>query len=135
LTLARSVEIPVRGTASTIRAWWLGSLTPTAEKRSRHFRGAGAATWWIWARSAAGPSQATGVNANGQVVGWSYTANSEEHHAWSWTPKGGILDLGTFGGAYSFPAAIAASGQVVGFGYTANNLTHAFSWIPAKAER
>ena len=40
-------------------------------------------------------------------------------HAFSWTPAGGMVDLGTLGGTCSDATAVNASGQVVGFSTTA----------------
>lgn len=45
-------------------------------------------------------SDAIAVNANGQVVGFSFTA-ADERHAFSGTEAGGVVDLGTFGGDFS----------------------------------
>ena len=62
-------------------------------------------------------SMASAVNANGQVVGSSMTANAVQH-AFSWTQAGGMVDLGTLGGPHSGATAVNANGQVVGYSYT-----------------
>lgn len=61
-----------------------------------------------------------GVNANGEVVGYSHIAGSEdEYHAFLYS--GGVMqDLGTFGGTLSRASGINASGQVVGWAYGAD---------------
>ena len=41
-------------------------------------------------------SSASAINANGQVVGGSQTADGT-YHAFSWTAAGGMVDLGTLG--------------------------------------
>jgi probable HAF family extracellular repeat protein len=52
--------------------------------------------------------------------------------AFSWTPSGGIVDLGTLGGTSSVARAVNESGQVVGYSdITGNTGTHAFSWTAA----
>src|SRR5437870_3135242 len=72
------------------------------------------------------------VNARGQVVGDSFTTGNVADHAFSWTPTGGMIDLGTLGGS-SFAVAVSACGQVVGHSYTTpqEEHAHAFSWTPA----
>ena len=66
-------------------------------------------------------SYASAVNDSGQVVGYSGTAGSFASHAFSWTQKGGMVDLGTLGGSdgYSSASAVNDSGQVVGSSSTA----------------
>ena len=51
-------------------------------------------------------------------------------HAFSWTPAGGMLDLGTLGGRDSEARAVNAAGQVVGRSTLADGHGHAFSWTP-----
>jgi probable HAF family extracellular repeat protein len=74
-------------------------------------------------------SFAYGINASGQVVGWSYTADGM--HAFRTAANSPINpatdDLGTFGGLQSVAYGINASGQVVGCSTITDNTTwHAF---------
>lgn len=67
-----------------------------------------------------------GLAAGGQVVGWSYTPDDLETHAFRFGP-GGIVDLGTFGGTSSQGYALNNSGHAVGESTLAGNLaSHAF---------
>ena len=60
---------------------------------------------------------ANGINATGQVVGWSYTTD-HEGHAFITGPNGaGMTDLGTLEGQ-SQALGINDAGQVVGAGYS-----------------
>jgi probable HAF family extracellular repeat protein len=70
-------------------------------------------------------SYAYGINASGQVVGWSYTFSDQ--HAFLYT-NGAMTDLGTLGGTSSAAHGINASGQVVGEATTTpmQFLYHAF---------
>ena len=56
--------------------------------------------------------EAQDVNDDGQVVGRAYTDDNEELRAFSWTPTGGLVDLGA--GMWSHARAINDSGQIVG---------------------
>ena len=70
-------------------------------------------------------SRATGINSNGQVVGYSLTAGRDTH---AFLYSGGLMtDLGilTFP-LYSQANGINASGQVVGYWLAASGATHAF---------
>jgi probable HAF family extracellular repeat protein len=67
-------------------------------------------------------SSANGINAAGQVTGFSYVTkwtppNPDPHTQWhAFAYSGGVMhDLGTFGGSFSSGNAINASGQVAGF--------------------
>ncbi len=71
-------------------------------------------------------SEASGVNASGEVVGWAHTA-SGCYHAFLWQ-DGVMQDLGTFGGSYSWARGINALGHVVGYADTASGGSHAFLW-------
>jgi probable HAF family extracellular repeat protein len=83
-------------------------------------------------------SLAFGVNDNGEVVGCSDITGTggscsagesgNDVHAFSWTATGGMVDLGTLGGATSDANAVNDSGQVVGWAETASGAVHAFSW-------
>ena len=65
-------------------------------------------------------SGATGINASGQVVGYSYTAGNAAELAFLYS--GGVLtNLGTLGGSQSAASAINNAGQVVGQAYTTGN--------------
>jgi probable HAF family extracellular repeat protein len=77
-------------------------------------------------------SYAVAVNVSGQIVGESDTADGSRH-AFSWTVKGGMIDLGTLDNGYGESQALAvnASGQVVGRSDTADCASHAFSWTSA----
>ena len=69
------------------------------------------------------------VNERGQVVGSSSTAKDVESHAFSWTERDGMVDLGTLGGTSSTAEAVNAGGQVVGSSGTAGNAElHAALW-------
>jgi probable HAF family extracellular repeat protein len=72
-------------------------------------------------------SEALGINASGQVVGWSDTGYSLSH-AFLYTSSGGMQDLGALGGK-SFDSealAINASSQIVGYSDTSGGVEHAF---------
>lgn len=65
------------------------------------------------------------------MVGFSKIAGDAEDHAFSWTQAGGIVDLGTLGGTWSFAVALNSRGQVVGESQSAGGDPHAFSWTRA----
>jgi probable HAF family extracellular repeat protein len=73
-------------------------------------------------------SSGNGVNASGQVAGYSYlSGNFFPYHAFLSGPNGGPLqDLGTLGGNSSVGYGINASGQVAGWADTAGGVPHAF---------
>lgn len=80
-------------------------------------------------------SDASAVNASGQVVGMSYTAaGAGSSHAVLWQ-NGAMTDLGTLGGATSSAGDINAAGQIVGSSrITADStVNHAFLWSPTVA--
>jgi probable HAF family extracellular repeat protein len=73
-----------------------------------------------------GPSRTSAVNDFGQVVGASATAGGA-NHAYSWTPGGGIVDIGTLGGSASIAYGVNRWGQVVGQAALPNDTkSHAF---------
>jgi probable HAF family extracellular repeat protein len=61
----------------------------------------------------ASESRAFGINAAGQVVGWSHTDRGGEMHAFLHS-NGNMTDLGTFGGRDSFAYGINNAGDVSG---------------------
>lgn len=76
-------------------------------------------------------SRANGINAMGQVVGFSGAArDGSESRAFLWSSQTGMIDIGTLGGAYAQAYAINDTGAItgasqtqgMGFGLT----THAF---------
>jgi probable HAF family extracellular repeat protein len=70
-------------------------------------------------------SAATGINASGQVVGYSESSNGD-FHAFLYS-NGQMTDLGVLpGGTSSFATGINASGQVVGYSESSNGDNHAF---------
>src|SRR5947207_5818088 len=76
------------------------------------------------------------LNASGHTVGVSETVDDRRvpFHAFSWTPTGGMIDLGTLGGILSVALAVNDGGHVVGYSVTAIPSsgccasTHAFLW-------
>jgi probable HAF family extracellular repeat protein len=76
-------------------------------------------------------SNATAINASGQVVGSSEPFFNGPQRAFLWqsgaaTPP---LDLGTLGGSSSFASAVNERGQVVGYSYLpGNSVSHGFLW-------
>jgi probable HAF family extracellular repeat protein len=75
------------------------------------------------------------VNDSGQVVGFSSTDITGGEHAFSWTPTGGMVDLGTLGGFASQALTVNNAGQVLGMYYTAcascangSGQEHGFVW-------
>jgi probable HAF family extracellular repeat protein len=72
----------------------------------------------------------TGINADGQIVGWSYVAGGDyvggDYHAFL-SSNGVMTDLGTLlGGSCSGATGINGSGQIVGYSETASGDAHAF---------
>jgi probable HAF family extracellular repeat protein len=77
-----------------------------------------------------GQGEARGISDAGHVVGWATTANNGQH-AFRWTEPGGMVDLGTLGGAgtYSFGLDVNIHGTVVGMA-TGPSGQRAFMWTP-----
>jgi probable HAF family extracellular repeat protein len=80
-------------------------------------------------------SRANGINALGQVVGFSGpTRDGSDSRAFIWTSQDGLLDIGTLGGAYAQAYAINDLGYVTGASQTAGwgpiATTHAFIYQP-----
>ncbi len=81
-------------------------------------------------------SRALGENEKGQVVGWSYTllANHAAVHAFSWTQRGGLVDLSALvglGGNDSVASEVSDYGQIAGYSFTPSQHPNAYSWTAA----
>jgi probable HAF family extracellular repeat protein len=76
--------------------------------------------------SAAG--SASGVNGQGEVVGFATSTPNGFDHAFYWNASEGIRDLGTLGGLTSHAYAINEGAQVVGDSQRASGVVHAFVW-------
>jgi probable HAF family extracellular repeat protein len=74
--------------------------------------------------------EAYSINNGGLVVGWSQTADGEQH-ACLWQGKE-VADLGTLGGRMSTAYAINASGQIAGTSTTKDAEQHACLWSGGK---
>jgi probable HAF family extracellular repeat protein len=81
-------------------------------------------------------SRATGINASGQVVGFSGAKpdDSSANRAFIWNASTGMLDMGTLGGAGAQAFGINDSGFVTGTAQVADSsrleITHAFIYQP-----
>lgn len=76
-------------------------------------------------------SRANGINAMGQVVGYSsLQRDSTESRAFVWSSQTGMIDIGTLGGAYAQAYAINDNGYITGASQTQGMgpilTTHAF---------
>ncbi len=76
-------------------------------------------------------SNAFGVNAVGDVVVGGTIVTSGATHAFRWTQAGGMIDLGTLGGAQSVANGVNAAGDVVVGSSATGSATHAFRWTAA----
>jgi probable HAF family extracellular repeat protein len=73
-------------------------------------------------------SAAEAVSDSGQVLGWSATADGDQH-AFSWTRQTSMVDLGTLGVHGSIARAVNARGEVVGdSAVTSEGFGRAFFW-------
>jgi probable HAF family extracellular repeat protein len=80
-------------------------------------------------------SRANGINAVGQVVGFSGpTRDSDQSRAFMWSSQTGMIDIGTLGGAYAQAYAINDDGYITGASQTQGMgpmvTTHAFIYRP-----
>ena len=121
----------------------VGDSMPSSANRNRHA--------FSWTRAGGmvdlgtlggNESYAHAVNDSGQVVGSNQTCPEPPEFgacgsqlAFSWTPAGGMVGLGTLGGNESDAVAVNDSGQVVGQARTCSGgecpSRLAFSWTPA----
>ncbi|HEY6351721.1 MAG TPA: HAF repeat-containing protein [Candidatus Angelobacter sp.] len=78
-----------------------------------------------------GSARVHDINSQGQVVGASGHPHGSDTHAFLWTKKGGMRDLGFLpGGNYSIALAINDAGQVVGASNSKDGM-HGFLWTSA----
>lgn len=78
-----------------------------------------------------GSARVHDINSQGQAVGGSGLPHGSNTHAFLWTKKGGMKDLGFLpGGDYSIATAINDAGEVVGTSNSANGM-HGFFWTNA----
>jgi len=81
--------------------------------------------------SLGGTSNATAINASGEVVGYSETAVPTVIHAFYWTQSTGMVDIGTLGGNVSQAFGVNDQGVIVGGSNHANNgISYPFIWSP-----
>src|SRR5262249_54957823 len=77
-------------------------------------------------------SYASGINDAGVIVGYSFLPGDTDFHAFRWTAREGMVDLGTLGG-WSIATAVNANGAVVGTSSIPSGpaaVQHAFVWSP-----
>jgi probable HAF family extracellular repeat protein len=75
-------------------------------------------------------SYTAGINANGQVVGYSEIATGP-HHPFLWTATSGMIDLGTLGGDDGVAYSVNDGGRVIGISLINATDYHGFSWTAA----
>lgn len=75
-------------------------------------------------------AEAFGVNNNGQVVGWAWTAQWRQR-AFLWSVQTGMIDLGTLGGVSATATSVSDNGIVIGTSDTADGFSRAFKWTAA----
>jgi probable HAF family extracellular repeat protein len=80
-------------------------------------------------------SRANGINASGQVIGYSGSArDSNQSRAFLWTGQTGMTDIGTLGGGYAQAYGINDAGYITGTSQTRSMgpmaATHAFIYQP-----
>lgn len=76
-------------------------------------------------------SAAYGINASGQISGWSSVNGSSNIHATIYS-GGKLTDLGTLGGEYSLGLGINDAGQVTGYSTLADGTYRAFVYANGK---
>lgn len=75
------------------------------------------------------------INNSGQIAGWSNDTNGNPHAVlWERAPGGvyRVIDLGTFGGAYSWGYGLNDRGEVVGASTVDTGEEYAFVWSKGK---
>lgn len=80
-------------------------------------------------------SIAFAVNNAGSVLVTYSKGDTFDHGSYVWTEAGGMVDMGTLGGDYTFATALNERGQVAGVSTTADGTLHAFRWTDGEMER
>jgi probable HAF family extracellular repeat protein len=78
----------------------------------------------------AGSSMGNAINRNGDVAGTIAGPSGDTSRAFKWTAAGGMIDIGTLGGASADARAINNAGQVAGTSRTSDYVERAFLWTP-----
>lgn len=84
-----------------------------------------------WLEGLGGETAPTGINASGQICGWSQDREGRSR-AVVWQESGAARDLGTLGGAASAATAISDDGTVVGWAENGAGQKRAFRWTAAE---
>jgi len=78
---------------------------------------------------ASGFTSSTAIGGSGLVTGWGLAAGGDPH-AFAWTRKTRLIDLGTLGGTSSYAVAVNDKDQVAGYAMVPGDAWHAFIWSP-----
>lgn len=79
--------------------------------------------------------QITGMNNQGQLVGYELGRAAPWARGFMWSRDGGLVDLEGLGGAHTWGSSINDAGEVAGWASTADNHFHAFIWTSTSGAR